>query len=57
MEINLETLGIDSCEDDFQLLNDWSDSSPTSFSKYVNWIETKTNTGNKARMKITESVG
>ena len=57
MEINLEALGIDSCEDDFQLLNDWSDSSPTSFSKYVNWIETKTNTGNKARMKITESVG
>ena len=57
MEVNLEALGIDSCEDDFQLLNDWSDTNPISFSKYVNWMETKANSGNKARMKITESVG
>ena len=56
MDINIEALGIESCEDDFQLITDWNDTIPTSFSKYINWIETKSNTGNKARMKITESV-
>ena len=56
MEINLETLGIDLCEMEFALINEWCDSLPVSITNYINWIETKTNTGNKARMKITESV-
>lgn len=56
MEINLETLEIDSCESDFSLINKWCDALPLSISNYINWIKTKTNTGNKARMKITESV-
>lgn len=49
-------LEADSCEEEFTYLKNWSDSNPISISAYVNWIKTKGNSGNKARMKITESV-
>lgn len=56
MDIDLESLAIDSCEDEFTHIFNWHDSLPLPLTNYMNWIKTKKNTGNKARMKITDSV-
>lgn len=49
-------LKADLCEEEFAYLKNWTDSNPVSTSAYVNWIKTKGNSSNKARMKITETV-
>lgn len=55
MSPDLSKLGIDPCEHDIELFHEWSDSTPTLFSKYVDWYKTKDNNANKSRMKITEA--
>lgn len=56
MHADPSKLKADLCEEEFSYLKNWSDSNPVSISAYVNWVKTKGNSGNKARMKITESV-
>ena len=38
------------------LVYNWKEELPTSFEKYISWMETKDNNKNKGRMKITECV-
>lgn len=56
MHADPNKLKADLCEDEFRYLKTWSDCNPVSIFTYTNWIKTKANSGNKARMKITESV-
>ncbi|HBW13294.1 MAG TPA: histidinol phosphatase [Proteiniclasticum sp.] len=56
MEISLEKLNTDSCESEFKELSSWTDDNPTSFSSYIYWYQTKGNSNNKSRMKITEAI-
>lgn len=56
MEVSLEKMGIDSCEDEFSKIARWNDNNPTLFLNYINWYQTKGNSNNKSRMKITEAV-
>ena len=56
MQAEPSKLNADLCEEEFSYLKNWSDSNPVSINAYVNWVKTKSNSGNKARMKITESV-
>ncbi len=56
MEVSLEKMGIDSCEEEFCKIASWNDNNPTQFSNYVNWYQTKGNSNNKSRMKITEAI-
>lgn len=56
MEVSLEKMGIDSCEDEFSKIARWNDNNPTLFLNYINWHQTKGNSNNKSRMKITEAV-
>ncbi len=56
MEVSLEKMGIDSCEEEFRKIVRWNDNNPTQFSNYINWYQTKGNSNNKSRMKITEAI-
>lgn len=56
MEVSLEKMGIDSCEEEFSKIARWNDNNPTQFSNYINWYQTKGNSNNKSRMKITEAI-
>ena len=56
MEADLSKVGATTCSDDFKLILEWTDSSPTLFSSFIQWEETKGNSNNKSRMKITEAV-
>ena len=56
IEVDLKKLSIDSCENEFQLIKNWKDTNPTNLSDYINWICTRGNSNNKARMKITEAI-
>lgn len=56
MEISLDKLNIDSCEAEFIEISRWTDNNPTLFSSYIDWHQTKGNSNNKSRMKITEAV-
>lgn len=56
MQADLGKLHANLCDDEFLYLKKWSDRNPLSLSAYVNWINTKGNSGNKTRMKITEAV-
>ena len=46
----------DLCLEDFSHIKNWNDSTPTSFERYKEWMETNSNSNNKARMKITEAL-
>lgn len=56
MEDPMEKMGIDSCEDEFNAIGQWNDKNPTLFSQYIDWYQTRGNSNNKNRMKITEAV-
>ncbi len=56
MNSDLNIVHAESCEEEFRFIKNWSDSNPISIGLYMNWVKTKGNSGNKARMKITESV-
>lgn len=56
MEIDLEKLKVDSCDDAFAELAEWRDTNPIQFADYINWYRTRGYSNNKQRMKITESV-
>ena len=51
-----EKLRLDSMKQQFIEIYDWKEELPTSFEKYISWMETKDNNKNKGRMKITECV-
>ena len=56
IDVALSEVNATSCSEEFQSLKSWSDSNPSSFMAYKNWITTKGNSNNKARMRITEAV-
>ena len=51
-----DKLQLDSMRQQFIDIYNWKEELPTSFEKYINWMETKDNNKNKGRMKITECV-
>ena len=51
-----EKLRLDSMGQQFFDIYSWKEELPTSFEKYISWMETKDNNKNKGRMKITECV-
>ena len=51
-----EKLQLDSMRQQFIDIYNWKEELPTSFEKYISWMETKDNNKNKGRMKITECV-
>ena len=51
-----DKLQVDSMRQQFIDIYNWKEELPTSFEKYVSWMETKDNNKNKGRMKITECV-
>ena len=55
MERNLNKVGASSCEEEFRLIANWKDTNVTSFGHYLNWYQTRDNSSNKLRMKITEA--
>lgn len=55
MNINIEELGVTDCRSEFDFIKSWTDITPTLISDYCNWLSTKDNNANKARMKITNA--
>lgn len=51
-----DKLQLDSMRQQFIDVYNWKEELPTSFEKYISWMETKDNNKNKWRMKITECV-
>lgn len=51
-----EKLQLDNMRQQFIDIYNWKEELPTSFEKYISWMETKDNNKNKGRMKITECV-
>ena len=51
-----DKLQLDSMRQQFIDVYNWKEELPTSFEKYISWMETKDNNKNKGRMKITECV-
>ena len=51
-----DKLQLDSMRQQFTDIYNWKEELPTSFEKYISWMETKDNNKNKGRMKITECV-
>ena len=51
-----DQLQLDSMRQQFIDIYNWKEELPTSFEKYISWMETKDNNKNKGRMKITECV-
>ena len=56
MELDLSKIGAEPCAEEFELISEWADANPVQFSMYLQWAETKGNSNNKSRMKITEAV-
>lgn len=52
----LESLGVDPCLKEIDRIRKWEDCIPTQIRAYKNWIETKSYSNNKIRMKITNAV-
>jgi PHP domain len=55
MPEDISILDREPCTEQFRLLSDWTDCSPTQFSKYIDWYRTKENNSNKRRMKVTNA--
>ncbi len=55
MPIELDYVNADDCKEDFLDVFNWCDYTPTLFSHYIKWYETRDNSRNKSRMKITDS--
>jgi ABC-type cobalamin/Fe3+-siderophores transport system ATPase subunit len=55
MERDLTKVNACSCEEDFDVIANWKDSAITTFDNYLNWYQTRDNSANKCRMKITEA--
>ena len=56
MEADLDKVGANPCYDEFSFISEWTDTNPIHISNYIQWAETKGNSNNKSRMKITEAV-
>lgn len=55
MARDLSKVGAAECKDSFNAIFDWLDHSPTLFTNYSSWYETKDNNANKRSMQITEA--
>ena len=55
MDRDLLKVGAPSCESDFRTIAAWKDTNATPFEQYINWYQTKDNSANKKRMRITEA--
>ncbi len=51
-----QKLGINNMQDQFEKICNWTEEHPVNINKYIDWLNTKDNNKNKAKMKITESV-
>lgn len=56
LEVDFDRYQIYTCEKEFEIIRNWNDTNPGAFSNYLSWIETRGNSNNKARMRITEAV-
>ena len=52
---DLEKMGVDDCQGDFETISNWVDCNPVPFENYLNWKNTEGNNTNKTRMRITRS--
>lgn len=55
MHVDLSIINADSCKEYFEAIRNWNEIIPVSLSKYFDWGNTKNNSTNKSRMKITEA--
>lgn len=55
MDRDLSKVGATECEDSFKAIFDWTDCTPTLFTNYSRWYETRDNSANKRSMQITEA--
>ena len=55
MKDGASIMGIDLCRKEFEIIQNWTEKTPTPFERYLEWTETKENNTNKKRMKITEA--
>ena len=53
--VDIEKMGAENCEKEFQTINEWTDFNPTHFANYLNWKKTVGNNANKERMRITRA--
>ncbi|MBQ3603615.1 MAG: histidinol phosphatase [Clostridia bacterium] len=55
MDRDLTKVEAEDCRNEFSILQNWIETSPTSFSSYLGWYKTKDHNKNKSKMKITEA--
>lgn len=55
VERDINKVGANLCEEDFRIITNWKDTNVTPFENYLNWYQTRENSANKQRMKITEA--
>ena len=55
MERDITKVGASLCDEEFCIIANWKDTNPTPFEQYLNWYQTRENSANKQRMKITEA--
>lgn len=55
MKDGASIMGIDLCRKEFEIIQNWTEKTPTPFERYLEWMETKENNANKKRMRITEA--
>lgn len=55
MERDITKVGASLCDEEFGIIAGWKDTNATPFEQYINWYQTRENSANKQRMKITEA--
>lgn len=55
MERDITKVGASLCDEEFSIISNWKDTNATPFEQYINWYQTRENSANKQRMKITEA--
>ena len=53
LEIDLQKMGAEECQEQFKSISEWADKNATHFENYLNWKKTEGNNANKQRMRIT----
>lgn len=56
MELDLSKVNASPCEEELKTVLEWNDHNPTDIIKYFDWYNTKSNSNNKKRMRITEAL-
>lgn len=55
MERDITKVRAPLCDEEFCVIAGWKDTNATPFEQYMNWYQTRENSANKQRMKITEA--